>query len=209
MNAAIQPAAPQTISDTNLASCRDARAFEALMRRHNRMLYRLARSILQNDEEAEDALQKAYIAAFRNIHHFRGESRISTWLARIVMNEAYGRLRRQQRQAVVVPLAGYDRSDQTGENGMFDRGHELPDAAAHRAELRRMLERKIDELPAQFRAVFVLREIEEMSVEETAQHLNLPPVTVRTRTFRARALLRESLSRDLDVATANAFGFAG
>src|SRR5205814_8643321 len=98
MNAAVQPAAPQTLSDTELASCRDARAFEALMRRHNRMLYRLARSILQNDEEAEDALQEAYIAAFRKLHHFRGESRISEWLGRIDMDEADARLRRALRR---------------------------------------------------------------------------------------------------------------
>ena len=86
---------------------------------------------------------------------------------------------------------------------------ERPEAAAMRAELRRMLERRIDALPEQFRIVFMLREVEEMSVEETAECLDVPAATVRTRAFRARALLRESLSRDLDAATVDAFGFAG
>src|SRR5262249_35474008 len=84
-----------------------------------------------------------------------------------------------------------------------------PEAAALRAELRRLLERRIDALPEQFRTVFILRDVEEMSVEETAECIDVPPATVRTRAFRARALLRESLSRDIDMATVNAFGFAG
>ena len=86
---------------------------------------------------------------------------------------------------------------------------ERPEAAAMRAELRGLLERRIDALPEQFRVVFVLRDVEEMSVEETAECLEVPPATVRTRAFRARALLRESLSRDLDAVTVDAFGFAG
>ena len=92
---------------------------------------------------------------------------------------------------------------------MADETMERPDAAAMRAELRRMLERRIDELPEQFRTVYVMRDVEELSVEETAQCLDLPPATVRTRAFRARALLREALARDIDTATLDAFGFAG
>jgi RNA polymerase sigma-70 factor (ECF subfamily) len=208
-----QAVAELSPDDTELArriGQRDERAFEALMRRHNRMLYRIARSILRDDAEAEDAVQEAYLAAYRNIGSFRGGSRLSTWLARIVINEAYARLRKQKRAGAVVSFDAHDRSERHSEEGdMADVTTEQPEAAAMRAELRRLLERKIDELPAQFRTVFMLRDVEEMSVEETAECLDVPPATVRTRAFRARALLRESLSRDIDTATVNAFGFAG
>jgi RNA polymerase sigma-70 factor (ECF subfamily) len=197
---------------------RDERAFEAVMRAHNRMLYRIARSILKDDAEAEDAVQEAYLAAYRGIASFRGGAKLSTWLARIVINEAYGRLRKQKR-AVVVPLEAARRRDEGGPNpeeGIMPGDTvtpgdtvEQPDAAAMRAELRRMLERRIDALPDQFRTVFMLRDVEEMSVDETAECLDVPAATVRTRAFRARALLREALSRDLDAATVDAFGFAG
>jgi RNA polymerase sigma-70 factor (ECF subfamily) len=181
-----------------------------VMRAHNRMLYRVARSILKDDAEAEDAVQEAYLAAYRNIAGFRGGAKLSTWLARIVINEAYGRLRKQKQGGVVVPFDADARDEQCLREGtMADDRVEEPEAAAMRAELRRLLERRIDALPEQFRTVFVLREVEEMSVDETAECLDVPPATVRTRAFRARALLRESLSRDIDVATVDAFGFAG
>jgi RNA polymerase sigma-70 factor, ECF subfamily len=189
---------------------RDERAFETLMRAHNRMLYRLARSILKDDAETEDAVQEAYLAAYRNIAGFRGGARLSTWLARIVINEAYGRLRKQKQSAVVVPFEAGDRAaPRMEEETMADETTEQPEAGAMRAELRRLLERQIDALPEQFRTVFILREVEEMSVEEAAECLNVPPATVRTRAFRARAMLRESLSREIDVATVNVFGFGG
>lgn len=191
---------------------RDERAFEAVMRAHNRMLFRIARSILKDDAEAEDAVQEAYLAAYRGIASFRGRAKLSTWLARIVINEAYGRLRKQKR-AVVVPFDAIQRRDDRERNPeegiMAGETVEQPDAAAMRAELRRMLERRIDALPDQFRTVFMLRDVEEMSVDETAECLDVPAATVRTRAFRARALLREALSRDLDAATVDAFGFAG
>ena len=191
---------------------RDERAFETLMRAHNRMLFRIARAILKDDAEAEDAVQEAYLAAYRGIASFRGRAKLSTWLARIVINEAYGRLRKRKR-AVVVPFDAIQRRDDGERNPeeeiMPGDTVEQPDAAAMRAELRRMLERRIDALPDQFRTVFVLRDVEEMSVDETAECLDVPAATVRTRAFRARALLREALSRDLDAATVDAFGFAG
>ena len=168
---------------------RDEHAFEALMRRHNRMLYRVARSILKDEAEAEDAVQEAYLAAYRNIGRFRGGSALSTWLARIVINQAYGRLRKQKRVAVVVSFNANERGEERIDGG------DMADETA--------------ELPAQFRTVFMLRDVEELSVEETAECLDIPAATVRTRAFRARALLRESLAREVDVATVNAFGFAG
>jgi RNA polymerase sigma-70 factor (ECF subfamily) len=188
----------------------DSRAFERLMRRHNRMLFRIARSILVDDAESEDALQDAYLAAYRNIGSFQGGAKLSTWLARIVINEALGRLRKRKRTAVVVPFTASGR-DEPGnqEDAMTDASAEQPDTAAMRAELRELLERRIDELPAQFRTVFILRDVEDLTVDETAECLDIPAATVRTRAFRARALLRESLARDIDIATVSAFEFAG
>ena len=197
------------LSDQDLASRiaqRDDHAFEMVMRRHNRMLYRIARSILRDDADAEEALQEAYLAAYRNIAAFRGAAKLSTWLARIVINESYARLRKRK-PAVVV---SFDASalSVTEVEAVSDES-ERPDMAAMRAELRTLLVRKIDELPEQFRTVFVMRDVEELSVEETAACLDVPEATVRTRAFRARALLRESLAREVDVATVSAFGFDG
>jgi RNA polymerase sigma-70 factor, ECF subfamily len=178
---------------------RDERAFEALMRRHNRMLYRLARAVLNDDAEAEDALQDAYLAAYRAIGSYRGGAKLSTWLARIALNAAYARLRKRPASADVVAL----RVD------IEPPADDSAETAAMRAELRALLMRKIDELPEQFRVVYVLRDVEEQSVEEVAAILGLPAATVRTRAFRARALLREALSREIDTATVDAFEFAG
>lgn len=193
----------------------DAGAFEALMRLHNRRLYRTARALLRNDAEAEDALQESYLAAFRAMHGFRGEASLATWLTRIVVNECMARLRRQARRDNIVPIqaagAAFDHAQeqQAMEDEPGGLHEETPDAALVRAELRALLERKIDELPQDFRAVFVMRAIEELSVEETAQCLGIPEATVRTRHFRARSLLRESVAREMDVAERDAFAFDG
>lgn len=189
---------------------RDQSAFEALMRRHNARLFRVARAILKDDAEAEDALQDAYLDAYRRIGDFRGESQLATWLTRIVINQALMRLRRQKRDRVVVPFGGRrDAERNLPEADMADDKTESPTDATMRAEVRRMLERRIDELPVAFRTVFVMREVEDMTVEETAVCLSIPEATVRTRLFRARALLREALAHDMDSATVEVFGFAG
>jgi RNA polymerase sigma-70 factor (ECF subfamily) len=209
--------AADTLDDAELVrrvGCRDEHAFELLMRRHNQMLYRIARSILRDDAEAEDAVQDAYLAAFRNIGGFRGGSRLSTWLARIVINESYGLLRKRKRAGVVLPFSPqsgpWDAGERDAEEGaMTEASSEQPDAAASRSEVRGLLERNIDALPDQFRTAFILREVEEMSVDEAAACLGVPAATVRSRTFRARALLREAMAREVDVATVHAFGFAG
>jgi RNA polymerase sigma-70 factor (ECF subfamily) len=213
----LAPAAADALDDVELArrvGCRDERAFELLMRRHNQMLYRIARGILRDGAEAEDAVQDAYLAAFRNIAAFRGGSRLSTWLARIVINESYALLRKRKRAGVVLPFGPQSEAWGTGErdaeeDAMTATAAEQPDAAASRAEVRRLLERNIDALPDQFRTAFILREVEEMSVDEAAACLGVPAATVRSRTFRARALLREAMAREVDVATVHAFGFAG
>ncbi len=188
----------------------DHAAFETLMRRHNGKLFRVARSILRDDTEAEDALQDAYLDAYRHIGDFRGGSQLGTWLTRIVINQALMRLRRQKRDPVVVPIGDRNTAEpDQAEVDVADETTESPTNATLRAEVRLMLERRIDELPLAFRTVFVMREVEDMTVEETAECLGIPAATVRTRLFRARALLRESLARDMDMATGDVFGFAG
>ncbi len=186
----------------------DARAFEAIMRRHNRLLFRTARSILRNDADAEDALQEAYLRAWSALAGFRADAKLSTWMVRIVVNEALGRLRR--RGAQVIPLStAFDEDDQAPEAWMTDDPDRQPDRIAMRSEMRRLMEARIDRLPDAFRSVFMLRAVEELSVEEVALALDLPEATVRTRFFRARGLLREGLSRDVDLAIGDAFAFAG
>ena len=173
----------------------DHAAFTELMRRHNRLLYRTARAILKDDAEAEDAMQEAYLLAFRAIANFRGEAKLSTWLVRIVANEALGRLRRRAR---VAPVAILDAS-----------APNEPERAAVRAEALRLLESKVDCLPEAFRTVFVLRGLEELSVEETATALGIPEATVRSRYFRAKGLVREALASEIDAAFDDAFRFDG
>ena len=188
---------------------RDQAAFEALMRRYNGRLFRVARAILKDDAEAEDVLQDAYLDVYRNIGQFRAESSLATWLVRVVTNRALMRLRKQKREHNVVSM---DQSSSDPERPVLqfpDHAAESPTAATLRAEARRLIERRIDELPVSFRTVFVLREVEDMSAEDVAACLGIPPATVRTRLFRARALLREALARDLDVATGDVFAFAG
>lgn len=204
---------PSDVDDVELArriAGADQDAFETLMRRYNGKLFRVARAILRDDQEAEDALQDAYLDAYRHIADFRGAAQLSTWLTRIVINQALMRLRRQKRDRVVVPFADRHTAEpDRAEEDVADHRTESPTSATLRAELRRMLERRIDELPVAFRTVFVMREVEDMTVEATAECLSIPAATVRTRLFRARALLRESLSRDIDMATGDVFGFAG
>lgn len=202
---------PERMADLELAACAaggDHRAFETIMRRHNRLLFRAARSILQNDEEAEDAVQDAYLQAFHALGSFRAEARLSTWLVRIAVNQALGRLRK--RSADVISLDGVmDAPKARTEAWMEQDPNDRPEAAAARAELRKLIEARIDKLPEAFRPVFVLRAVEELTVEETAAALGIPEATVRTRFFRARSLLREGLSRDMDMAYEDAFSFDG
>jgi RNA polymerase sigma-70 factor (ECF subfamily) len=186
----------------------DQAAFESLMRRYNGRLFRVARAILRDDAEAEDALQDAYLDAYRHITDFRGGSALSTWLTRIVVNRSLMRLRRQKRERIVVPFE-YRADADSREIDPPDEGAESPARTTLRAEIRAILERRIDELPLAFRTVFVMREVDDMTVEQTAECLAIPPATVRTRLFRARSLLRRSLANDIETATADVFGFAG
>jgi RNA polymerase sigma-70 factor, ECF subfamily len=186
----------------------DQAAFEVLMRRHNRALFRTARAILRDDAEAEDALQEAYLQVYRTIGTYRGEARLSTWLARVVANEALMRLRKHARRSAIVPLQPGLAVEELNEiaEGSTDKE---PESSARRAEMRKLLEQRIDALPGAYRAVFMLRAVEEYSVEETASILQIPQATVRSRFFRARSLLREGLASEVDLACEDAFAFAG
>jgi RNA polymerase sigma factor (sigma-70 family) len=182
-------------------------AFELLMRRYNRRLYRLARAVLRSDEEAEDALQEGYLSAFRSIAQFRQDSALSTWLSRLVLNECLGRLRRSVRRQNVIPMVSSNTSMEM--NAMAADDAELPDQVLGRAQMRALLERKLDALPESFRVVFVLRSVEDLSVEETAQCLNIPTGTVRSRYSRAKSLLREALAQEVDLAEQDLYQFGG
>jgi RNA polymerase sigma-70 factor (ECF subfamily) len=215
MQAANRPDPDDTddTSDAGLArriAAGDQHAFVLLMRRHNRVLYRTARSILRDDAEAEDTLQDAYLQAYRAIGQFRADARLATWLTRIVINEAIARLRKTARRAEVMQLHhGLDRADHLGEATMEPGASESPESGAVRAETRALLEKSIDALPDVFRTVFVLRALEEMSGEEVAACLGIPEATVRSRFFRARSMLRAALARDVDLAFEQAFSFDG
>jgi RNA polymerase sigma-70 factor (ECF subfamily) len=184
-------------------------AFECILRRHNRLLFRTARSILKSNAEAEDALQEAYLRAWRALATFRADSKLSTWLVRIVINEALGRLRRRGAQVIPLESAMDSIDTQTQESMEDDDPHGQPDRIAMRSEVRRLMEARIDMLPEAFRTVFMLRAVEELSVEEVSATLKVPEPTVRSRFFRARSLLREGLSRDVDFTVGDAFTFDG
>lgn len=193
-----------------LALQRDEAAFRLIMQRHNRRLYRVARSVLGDDCEAEDVVQEAYVNAFTHLADFRGDARLSTWLTRIALNEALGRLRQRR---PTVDLKDIETINEQGEARVIflpsARQDSDPEASAARAEVRRLLERAVDDLPDPFRLVFVLRDVEEMSTEETASHLGLRPETVKTRLHRARRLLRQALNDTLAAALIDTFPFAG
>ena len=200
----------ETLGDAELAALArqgDGAAFRVIMQRHNRRLYRAARAVLHDDAEAEDVVQEAYVRAFAALGDFRGDSSLATWLTRIALNEALGRLRRRrptldietfdarpEARVIPFPLMSPDMN---------------PEQAAARQDVRRLLERAIDGLPEPFRVVFVLRDVEELSIEETAAQLGLRPETVKTRLHRARRRLREALDAELASALTDAFPFAG
>jgi RNA polymerase sigma-70 factor, ECF subfamily len=187
----------------------DAAAFELVMRRHNRRLFRLARATLRDDAEAEDALQEAYLAAHRALPGFRGDASLATWLSRLVTNECLDRLRKRARRDNIFPIGSLEAENDMEFAMTESQASASPDQMLLRAQVRSLLERKLDALPASFRCVFVLRAVEELSVEETAQSLGIAEATVRSRHFRARSLLRESLAQEIDLAERDLYEFGG
>lgn len=186
----------------------DREAFRAIMQRCNQRLFRVARGVVRDEAEAEDVLQEAYTKAFRAIGDFRGEAGIATWLTRIVLNEARSRLRARKN---TVEVGEIEVAQARGQVLVFPSrtGGEDPEDHAARAEARRLLERAVDELPEPFRLVFMMREVEDCTVEETARALSLKPETVKTRLHRARRLLREALNAQLADALTGAYPFLG
>lgn len=184
----------------------DPIAFELIMRRHNRRLYRLARSIIRNSAEAEDVVQEAYVRAYQKIDQFIGPHGFSAWLGRIVVNEALGRLRRGGHE---ISLDAYLQDSDVRLIETMKSEQPNPERLAANSELRGILEEAIDRLPDAFRAVFVLRAVEGMSIAETAECLAIRPETVKTRHHRARRLLQNALGQQLDALTPSAFDFGG
>ena len=187
----------------------DGAAFAAIMQRHNRRLYRAARGIVRSDAEAEDVVQESYVKAYAGLDEFRGAASLATWLTRIVINESLGRLRRQHEteELDVLDRGGAEMARVIAMPGVTVAPD--PEQAVARAEVRRVLERAVDQLPDPFRLVFILRDVEEMSIEETAQQLGVRAETVKTRLHRARRLLRQALADRLSSALTDAFPFGG
>lgn len=176
--------------------------FERIMRRHNQRVFRAARAIVKDDAEAEDVMQETYTRAFTHLGQFRGEAQLGTWLVRIAVHEAFARVRRRRR------LAPLPVDDAVEALSMFDRPAPTdPEHEAHNAELRKLLERAIDELPETYRTVFVLREVEGLSTATTAECLGVSEEVVKTRLSRARLKLRDGLYERAGVVASAAFTF--
>lgn len=183
----------------------DAIPFGTLVRRHDRYLYRVARSVLADDHEAEDVVQLTFIQAFTRLAQFRGEASLRTWLARITLNEAV----RRRRQRALVPLDAIDEANERDRSQnylSFLMGPD-PERAAAQSQIRNRLECAIDDLPPAFRTVFILRDVEGVSGEETANLLGIRPETVRSRLHRARRMLREAFGEHLASALKDTFPF--
>jgi RNA polymerase sigma-70 factor (ECF subfamily) len=211
----IQPrakrASPAIFDDAELARralARDPDAFRTIMQRHNRRVYRIARSVLRNSTEAEDAVQEAYVSAFAHLASYRGESSLSAWLARITMNEALGRLRRQRS---TVDIATLEEARTEAEIIQFPllAQNDDPERTMAQRQILQLVEQATDNLPDAYRLVFVTRVIEGMSVEETAELLGIKPETVKTRLHRARQLVRDQLNKQIGPVLMDAFPFAG
>ncbi|MBV6304873.1 RNA polymerase sigma factor [Candidimonas humi] len=196
-----------------LAASGDIAAFDALMRHHNQRLYRVARSVLHDEADAEEAVQEAWWKAYNHLQDFRAEARPTTWLTRIAINEALMLRRRNQSREAVIQSAYQDQRTQDtmpmDELPLAIPASSQPDQQAWRSELRGLIEQRIDALPDIYRSVFVLRGVEGMSASEVAAALDLPEATIRVRFMRARRLLQDALARDIDQHTKDAFSFAG
>jgi len=184
-------------------------AVRALIKRNNQRLFRVARAVVRNDAEAEDVVQETYVSAFTKLESFRGDSQFSTWLTRIALNEALGRVRRRRPTGELAEL-DVSAEAQGAAVIMFPTlSPPAADSELARSEVRAFLEKAVDDLPDAFRAVFILRDIEEMSIEETASHLSLKPETVKTRLHRARRLMRAAVEKRLSATFSELFPFDG
>jgi len=190
------------------AAARDGDALRSIMKTHNQRLYRLARAIVRDNAEAEDIVQEAYVRAFTHLDGFRGDSTLATWLSRIVINEALGRLRKTRRAGRVV-VADDPRSQADIIPFPLNASTEDPERAMAQRQILQLVERATDSLPDLYRTVFVARVIEGLSIEETATLLAIRPETVKTRLHRARSLVRKELDAQIGPVLLDAFPFAG
>ena len=192
------------------AKAGDRAAIRTIVRQNNRRLFRVARSILKDDWEAEDAVQEAYVRAFNRLASFEGRSKLSTWLTRIVANEALGRLRRRRPEVATAAELDAAAGQDAATIIPFPMTAQLdPERAMAQSEINAMLEKAIDALPDVYRVILVARVIEEMSVEETAELFDLKPETVKTRLHRARALLRLDMEQTFGPLLTQTFPFDG
>lgn len=176
--------------------------YAVLMRRYNQRLYRAVRAIIRQDHEAEDVVQHAYVTAYDKLAQFRGDASFGTWLTRIAVNEAFGRIRKGKRSSAHLELV------ESGGDAAMANGDRDPEEATLRREMAALLERQIDGLPDNLRIVFMMRDVEELNTAETAASLGLNQEAVRVRLHRARALMRERLSTVMQAGP-DAFHFAG
>ncbi|MBY3332835.1 RNA polymerase sigma factor [Rhizobium laguerreae] len=193
-----------------LAKMGDEPAIRTIVQRHNQRLFRTARAIIRNDAEAEDVVQAAYVKAFTNLATFRGDAQLSTWLTRITLNEALGRVRARKN---TTGLGEIDMQTMApgGEVLQFPSSLSAtdPEIELARSQARHLLENAVDELPDDFRAVFVLRDIEGMSTDEAASYLGIRPETAKTRLHRAPKMMRQSIEKQLSGAFSALFPFDG
>jgi RNA polymerase sigma-70 factor (ECF subfamily) len=196
---------PASLSDEDIVArvCAGERhLFELIMRRHNARVFRAARAILRDANEAEDVMQDAYVRAYEHLAEFAGRSRFSTWLTKIAVYEALARVRKRRRFEPFDTL-----QPQQEEHLMSTQSSASPEAHTSDGEMRVVLERAIDDLPDEFRAVFVLRAIEELSGAEAADCLGIPEETVKTRFHRARARLQEAILTSIEPALPSVYDF--
>jgi RNA polymerase sigma-70 factor, ECF subfamily len=193
---------PELTDDELVARVRNGEhaCFETLMRRHNRRVFRATRAILKRDDEAEDVMQDAYVRAYEHLGNFRGEAAFSTWVTRIAVHEALARLRREQRFTANLTTDEESRA-------MSPDLSRTPEQLANDQQLRGVLEKAIDMLPDDFRTVFVMRAVEQMTGVETAECLGIPEDTVKTRLHRARLRLQEIIERSLNANAEHVYEF--
>ncbi|OHV18795.1 RNA polymerase sigma factor [Rhizobium sp. RMa-01] len=204
---------PSALADADLvplAKIGDEPAIRTIIQRHNQRLFRTARAVIRNDAEAEDVVQAAYIKAFSNLAAFRGEAELSTWLTRIALNEALGRVRARKNTTGLEEI-DMQATSANGQVVQFPSSLSAtdPETELSRSQARHLLEQAVDELPDDFRAIFVLRDVEGMSTDETASHLGIRPETAKTRLHRARKMMRQSIEKRLSGAFSALFPFDG
>ncbi len=212
---------PPAIAATSTAAATDAgvigralqgdqAAFETIMRRHNRLLFRTARGVVPDDAEAQDVVQETYLRAFTRLQEFQGQASLGTWLARIAINVALDMLRKSGRSVPLDFTQDVNQEPMPEHRMSFSAPHNVsPEAALAQGELRHLLQSAVESLPPIYRSVFILRAVQEMSVDETAFCLQVSDAVVKTRYLRARAMLRDALGAQIEAHAESAFPFAG